>query len=787
MSVTSTMFTGVSSLLANAEGMSVIGNNISNVNTIGFKGSRTLFADTLSTSLAGGSQVGHGVALQKVDNLFTQGSFESTGNVTDLAIQGNSFFAVKDPNVNSPVNQNNSLLTRSGAFRLDNNLNLVNADGYQVLDTQGNPIKFSDNAAAIATINAALTTQCTTPAGVLNTQAAALINPATDFTNAIFAAAGTAFNTQAGTIVTAANAFDPDYTTVGTVLNTQAGIANTAAGALVTAVETPAAVATLGTTYNTQTSTLYGLVDDGTGTGTLIPAGATVTFATNIGSLVGVTPAETAAANAIQAAAQAAQAAAAAADPAATPAGVANATNINAAHAAMDALTSLINSSSATFVTTGAAAELATLNTAVASANTAIDAYATTKSELLAAAAIQTAATAAQTAAAAADATPTVTTIAAAQAALATLTTLTANSSASFTPNSTAYSTFNAALTSANNTVTTAAATALTNGTTAEKAAQAAILAAANAAQTAATAATTTPYSASNVAAAQSKFDALNTLVNNSTFTTSNIITAFNTFKAALTAVNTANALNAPPAEIAKTIAIKEASTAAQAAAITASITPTPVTVAAARAAFENVATLTNNSNLTPTAFVTAYNTFKLTLDPAKAAVDAAMAAASPQIEAVQDQLAAAQGLAFSKITSIDPSGLITYLGKDGTTLNYYNASGQVGIAATNANSVGAQRLAVINVINQGGLEKAGGTLFRAMSESGVPATAFSLAENSANGSSEKVYTNSLEQSNVDMASEFVKMILTQRAYSAGSKIITTSDEMTQEVINLKR
>jgi flagellar hook protein FlgE len=92
-----------------------------------------------------------------------------------------------------------------------------------------------------------------------------------------------------------------------------------------------------------------------------------------------------------------------------------------------------------------------------------------------------------------------------------------------------------------------------------------------------------------------------------------------------------------------------------------------------------------------------------------------------------------------------------------------------------------------VEVENPGGLEKGGGTLFRPTTASGISTTGFTLAKNTANGSSEKIYTNSLEQSNVDMAAEFVKMILTQRAYSANSKTITTSDEMTQEVINLKR
>ncbi len=325
MSITSAMFTGVSGLLANAEGINVIGNNLANVNTVGFKDGRMLFSDMLSANIGNGSQIGRGTQIQTVDNIYSQGTFETTTSNTDLAIQGNSFFAVKDPNSTAPVNQNAAMLTRAGAFSLDSNLTLVNPDGYQVLDTQGNPIKFNDNAAAITAANAALT-----------------------------------------------------------------------------------------------------------------------------------------------------------------------------------------------------------------AANTAV------------------------------------------------------------------------------------------------------------------------PIVPADVAAAQ-------------------------------TLLGTANSL------------------------------------------------------------------------------------------------------AFSKITSIDPSGLITYLGKDGITTNYYNTSGAVGVPANAANAATVQRLAVVTVANPGGLEKAGGTLFKPTTASGISSNAFTLADNSANGSSEKIYTNSLEQSNVDMASEFVKMILTQRAYSANSKTITTADEMTQEVLQLKR
>lgn len=152
MSVTSALFTGVSGLLQNGEAMNVIGNNISNVNTIGFKGSRTLFSDMLSQNVGGGSQIGKGVQMQTVQNVFSQGATQSSENVTDLSIQGNSFFALASPTATFPIaTQGSAFLSRAGAFQVDNNLTLVNPDGYQVLDTQGNPIQFVNSGAAPTT------------------------------------------------------------------------------------------------------------------------------------------------------------------------------------------------------------------------------------------------------------------------------------------------------------------------------------------------------------------------------------------------------------------------------------------------------------------------------------------------------------------------------------------------------------------------------------------------------------------------------------------------------------
>ena len=152
MSLTSAMFTGVSGLLANGDAMNVIGNNISNVNTVGYKESRSLFSDLLSANTGNNSQVGKGVQMQAVQNVFTQGSSQSSENISDLSIQGNSFFALKAPTAASPIaTQDAAVLSRAGAFKVDNNNTLVNPDGYQVLDTTGAPITFLNTGSAPTT------------------------------------------------------------------------------------------------------------------------------------------------------------------------------------------------------------------------------------------------------------------------------------------------------------------------------------------------------------------------------------------------------------------------------------------------------------------------------------------------------------------------------------------------------------------------------------------------------------------------------------------------------------
>lgn len=123
--------TGVSGLQQFQEDLEVIGNNIANVNTTGYKSADMQFADAFSQSFGdtgGGSsrQVGTGVSSSAISSQFTQGAINNTGTKTDLAVSGEGFFVVKD--ASSGV----SFVTRDGGFKLDNNGYLVSNTGYRV-------------------------------------------------------------------------------------------------------------------------------------------------------------------------------------------------------------------------------------------------------------------------------------------------------------------------------------------------------------------------------------------------------------------------------------------------------------------------------------------------------------------------------------------------------------------------------------------------------------------------------------------------------------------------------
>ncbi|MCF8067787.1 MAG: flagellar hook-basal body complex protein [Desulfobacterales bacterium] len=149
MSLSSSLFSGISGLTNLGNAMQVIGDNIANVNTVGFKASSFTFQDLLSQSIAtqsGTGQVGRGTALGDISFEFGQGSFETTGNTTDLAIGGEGFFMVSDPN-----NVENIFYTRAGNFRFDEDGFLTNPEG---LITQGWALdgETGDNVGAVGNI-----------------------------------------------------------------------------------------------------------------------------------------------------------------------------------------------------------------------------------------------------------------------------------------------------------------------------------------------------------------------------------------------------------------------------------------------------------------------------------------------------------------------------------------------------------------------------------------------------------------------------------------------------------
>ncbi|MFZ0158130.1 MAG: flagellar hook protein FlgE [Kineosporiaceae bacterium] len=130
------LFSGISGLRTHQTLMDVVSNNISNVNTTGFKTSATVFEDTLSQTLRtaglptgtlGGlnpAQIGLGVQLAAITTNFRQGSAQSTGKSTDLMLQGDGFFIVD--------NGSQRAYTRAGAFNFDTAGTLVNAEGMRV-------------------------------------------------------------------------------------------------------------------------------------------------------------------------------------------------------------------------------------------------------------------------------------------------------------------------------------------------------------------------------------------------------------------------------------------------------------------------------------------------------------------------------------------------------------------------------------------------------------------------------------------------------------------------------
>jgi flagellar hook protein FlgE len=143
MGILSSLYTGVSGMVAQGEALGVVGDNIANANTIGFKASRAEFQDILAKDLKGilgGNQIGRGVKIGAVNPIISQGNVDSTDKSTDLAISGEGYFVVKGSDGQS--------FTRDGSFHFDREGYLVSNDNQRVqgfqADEKGNILNKTD-------------------------------------------------------------------------------------------------------------------------------------------------------------------------------------------------------------------------------------------------------------------------------------------------------------------------------------------------------------------------------------------------------------------------------------------------------------------------------------------------------------------------------------------------------------------------------------------------------------------------------------------------------------------
>lgn len=135
------MYVGATGVVAHGERMQVVGNNLANVSTVGYKKADAQFADLYSRQVTAGaaeyptgattsSQMGMGVAVGEIRNIFKEGGLESTRTVTDLAITGNGFFGVRD--TSGTVAAGASHYTRAGNFRFNNDAYLVDPHDFRL-------------------------------------------------------------------------------------------------------------------------------------------------------------------------------------------------------------------------------------------------------------------------------------------------------------------------------------------------------------------------------------------------------------------------------------------------------------------------------------------------------------------------------------------------------------------------------------------------------------------------------------------------------------------------------
>ncbi|TVM00960.1 MAG: hypothetical protein CV087_11785 [Candidatus Brocadia sp. WS118] len=173
MGLSSALYSGVSGIRAHQSMLDIIGNNLANINTYGYKSSRLLFSDMLSQTIAIGAngnpmQVGKGVKYSSISSDFTTGSMNPTGRVLDLGIDGDGFFVVSGGSKN--------FFTRVGAFELDSDNVLIDSGtGYKVMDTNGDEIVIPKNSTVSGQASSEVTIEGNLNNALLSEKAEALI------------------------------------------------------------------------------------------------------------------------------------------------------------------------------------------------------------------------------------------------------------------------------------------------------------------------------------------------------------------------------------------------------------------------------------------------------------------------------------------------------------------------------------------------------------------------------------------------------------------------------------
>lgn len=147
------LYSGISGLKTNTSAMAVIGDNIANVNTTGFKTSQVSFANIFNATMGQSrNQIGRGVTMNGISSNWNSGTMETTSSVTDLAINGQGMFIVVDPSDSAQY------YTRAGNFEFDQDGYLVNQDGYRVQGYPMDPVTGALSGMADITMPAGMST-----------------------------------------------------------------------------------------------------------------------------------------------------------------------------------------------------------------------------------------------------------------------------------------------------------------------------------------------------------------------------------------------------------------------------------------------------------------------------------------------------------------------------------------------------------------------------------------------------------------------------------------------------